>query len=151
MASVSAAALVRVALRPTWGREGAEGLFEAGVDTDLRVPVEGASGQAGVYAASELLARPGRPVQRWNVFGGDLAQQVVEAVHAGLNAGADVVGTRGHFVFEGQYVCACNVFDVDVVAGLFPPPFIVEVLPLARLPQKIATTPASPCGSCLGP
>src|SRR5215203_235725 len=71
-ASVSAGALVRVVPRPTWGREGAKGLFEARVDAGLRVPVEGASGQGGVYAASELLARLGRSVLRWKVFGGNL-------------------------------------------------------------------------------
>jgi hypothetical protein len=61
----------------------------------------------------------GRAVLRWKIFGGEFEQQVVEAVHAGLDARADVVGARGHLVFEGKYVCACNVFDVDVVAGLF--------------------------------
>src|SRR5215208_7111288 len=90
---VSADAFVRVVLRSLGGREGVKGLFEARVDGGLRVPVEGTSGQARVYAASELLARLGRSVLRWKVFGG---------------------------VFEGQYVCAGNVFDIDVVAGLFP-------------------------------
>jgi hypothetical protein len=28
-------------------------------------------------------------------------------------------------------------------------PFMVETLPSARLSEMIATTPASPCGSCL--
>src|SRR5215208_141851 len=56
---VSADAFVRVVLRSMGGREGVKGLFEARVDGGLRVPVEGTSGQARVYAASELLALPG--------------------------------------------------------------------------------------------
>ena len=42
------------------------------MDGAFALPVQGASGQGRVYAASELLARLGRSVPGWKVFGGDL-------------------------------------------------------------------------------
>src|SRR5215210_2418155 len=90
------------------------------MDVGLCVPLEGACCEGGVYAAAELLARLGRAVVGWKIFARDTQQQIVEAVHAGLDARADVVGARGYFVLEGEHVGAGYVFDIDVVAGLLP-------------------------------
>ena len=49
--------------------EGAKGRFEASVDVGLCVPVEGTPGEGGVYAATQLLARLGRAVLGWKIFG----------------------------------------------------------------------------------
>src|SRR5215210_3380198 len=90
------------------------------MDVGLCVPLEGACCEGGVYAAAELLARLGRAVVGCKIFARDTQQQIVEAVHAGLDARADVVGARGYFVLEGEHVGAGYVSDVDIVAGLVP-------------------------------
>ena len=92
-----------------------------------------------------MFALFGRAMRGLQVSSG-LAQDLVELIDTCLDPGPDVVRAEERR-FEGESVCPGHVFDVYVVAGLAPLPLMVDPRPAARFPQKMATTPASQCGS----
>ena len=67
----------------------------------LGAPTENAPGQGGVNAAPRLLAGFGRAVARREVLAGNVLQQLVELVDAGLDAGSDVVRAGGRILLQG--------------------------------------------------
>src|SRR4028118_1412657 len=83
-------------------------------------PTENAPGQGGVNAAPRLLAGFGRAVARREVLAGNVLQQLVELVDAGLDAGSDVVRAGGRIFLQGAPVRASPVPAMDVGAGLRP-------------------------------
>src|SRR5215210_162388 len=98
--------------------EEAERLLETCVQTDLRPPVQQLLRLGGIHGAPRLLSGLGRAVLRRQVPAGDLSQQLVEFVHAGLDARAHIVGTVRSLALEGEDSGAGDIPDVDVVPGL---------------------------------
>jgi hypothetical protein len=88
----------------------------------IRTPAEVAAGLRRVDTTAALLAGLGGTVYRREVFAGGLAQQLIELVDTGLNAGPNIVRSGGHFAFEGENVGPSYIFDIDVVAGLLATP-----------------------------
>ena len=80
---------------------------------------------------------------------GRLGQHAIERVDVGLDAGADVVDPRGSV--DRREIGTHHVLNVDVVSVCVPSPLITTGAPCTSRVAKMATTPASPCGSWRGP
>src|ERR671916_227069 len=84
----------------------------------LGAPTENAPSARGVNDAAELLAGFNRAVLRREVLAGDFRQQLLKLIHAGLDAGTNVVRAGRDLALQGEDVGARHISDVDVVAGL---------------------------------
>ncbi len=100
----------------------------------LRAPGQPAPGLRYVERNTVHLARAGGGVEGIAPEAGEGSEMAGNVVHRGLHAGADV-GQVGRRCVRRQEIGASDVLNVHAS--------------MARV--KMATTPASPCGSCLGP
>src|ERR671916_3291469 len=75
----------------------------------IGAPTENAPSARGVNGAAELLAGFGRAVLRREVLVRDVLQQLVKFIHAGLEAGSDIVRPGRDLALHGEDVGACDI------------------------------------------
>src|SRR5829696_1354332 len=84
----------------------------------LGAPPQEPRGLGVIHAAAELLAWLARAMTWRKAIVGDVLQQLVEVVDAGLDAGSDVVRAGKQIFLQREYVCTSHVIDIYVVASL---------------------------------
>ena len=115
-----------------------------------RLPAQVDAGAAG--SSAERCSSPGRAIayRAGSSKPASSRHRVEQLLHARLDAGADVHDEPAAAV-RGADERVDDVVDVHEVAGLLAVAEDRRPARLEQLPAKIATTPASPCGSWRGP
>lgn len=101
-------------------RQKIQGSSEPLGEPELWPPSQSACGLLGVHGTAELLTRLRRSILRLALTTGDTRHYFMEFVDARLCPGTNIVSARGEVPRERPGVGSGYVFDVYVVARLFP-------------------------------